>query len=136
MSKGGLLPVVYIGQDDEWRDYIYGTGLYFSQGQTRMVECVMAKKLLKHVDLFAKGEAKGAEKKETADLMQKAEQAKQEELNQAGLFDVCISLDQMDKESLQKFIKDNFNQDVDGRLAEIKVREKAKQLIDQFGLPQ
>lgn len=42
----------------------------------------------------------------------------------------------MDKASLQKFIKDNFNQDVDGRSSEMNLREKAKQLIDQFGLPQ
>ena len=137
VSKGNLLPVAYIGQADAWHDHIYGTGLYFSKGQTRMVEHLTAKKLLKHIDLFAEGEVKGAEKKETADLIQKAEKTLQEEQNQVSeLFDVYTTLDQMDKASLQKFIKDNFNQDVDGRSSELNLREKAKQLIDQFGLPQ
>lgn len=137
VSKGNLLPVAYIGQADAWHDHIYGTGLYFSKGQTRMVEHLTAKKLLKHIDLFAEGEAKGAEKQETAKLTQQAEQAqKDEEAQLDELFDVYTNLDQMDKASLQKFIKDNFNQDVDGRLSEMKVREQAKMLVDQFGLPQ
>lgn len=136
MSKVGLLPVAYIGKEDEWRDHLYGSGLYFVAGQTRMVEFALAKKLLKHIDLFAEGEAKGAEKQETAKLTQQAEQAqKDEEAQLDALFDVYTNLDQMDKASLQKFIKDNFNQDVDGRLSEMKVREQAKMLVDQFGLP-
>lgn len=136
MSKVNVLPVAYIGQADEWRDFVYGSGLYFTKGQTRMVEYSMAKKLLKHIDLFAEGEAKGADKKETAALMQEAQQLQYEaQVEIDELFDVFNSIDQMDKGSLQQFIKNNFNQEVDGRLSEVKLREQAKQLIDQFGLP-
>ena len=49
MSK---IDVRYIGTKPEWRDHLYGSGLYFSPQQVRSVPYHVGRRLLRHADLF------------------------------------------------------------------------------------
>lgn len=50
--KPELKAVQYIGFKPEWRDHLYGSGLYFSTDQVRTVPFQLARRLLRHADLF------------------------------------------------------------------------------------
>ena len=51
-----LVPVKYVGRRPDFFDRIYGSGLFFDQGQMRWVPSELARKLLRHADLFERGE--------------------------------------------------------------------------------
>ena len=126
--------VKFIGSE-EWRDYLYESGLYFLPQQTRVVPFLTARKLLQHVDLFEQGSFKDVVRDDTEDLTQAAQAAQQvqdEKIDET--FDVFNSVAQMDKEALVAFAKQHFNQDLNKREKVDTLRDKVRGLIDQFGL--
>ena len=126
--------VKFIGSE-EWRDHLYGSGLYFLPQQTRVVPFLTARKLLQHVALFEQGSFKDVVRDDTEDLTQAAQAAQQvqdEKIDET--FDVFNSVAQMDKEALATFAKQHFNQDLNKREKVDALRDKVRGLIDQFGL--
>ena len=128
------LVVKYIGST-EWKDHLYGSGLYFLPQQTRIVPFLMARKFLQHVDLFEQGEFGEVSDDDTANLTETAQAEKQAQDNVLNeTFDVFNSVAQMDKEALVTFAKQHFNQDLNKREKVDTLRDKVRGLIDQFGL--
>ena len=68
-----LVPVKYVGRRPDFFDRIYGCGLFFDQGQTRWIPAELARKLLRHADLFERGEEDlEASEDDTAEILEEA----------------------------------------------------------------
>jgi hypothetical protein len=46
----------YVGPYPKWRDTLYGSEIVFRQGRTRCVHKELARRLLRHTDLFVEGD--------------------------------------------------------------------------------
>ena len=60
MTDTNTVAVQYIGRRESFRDHLFGTGLTFTQGQTRALPFDMARKFLRHADQFAQAGAEDA----------------------------------------------------------------------------
>lgn len=139
---GILVPVKYIGPRAEWYDRLYGTGLMFSSGQTRNLPTDIARQLLRHADLFEKGEipaaVEAAEPTNSADdtdeLLEQGKQAKEDEhAVQTQLQDLYDQVEQMGKDSLIEFAATKYRQNLNKRDSVATLRGQVRQFIDQFG---
>ena len=138
----GLIPVKYIGRRPEWHDRVYGTGLYFSTEQTRNLPPEIARRLLRHADLFEKGEAPVVEAAtdpvsqddDTAKLLEQGKQEQQDQhAVQTQLQDLYDQVEQMGKDSLIEFASTKYRQNLNKRDSVAKLRGQVRQFIDQFG---
>lgn len=132
--------VKYIGKRNPWTDRLYSSGLTFEPNQVREVPDDVAKKLLRHVDLFettdekAKAEPKAEPKDDTIAQLEEGKAtktAKQKDVNQ--LSDLHDQINQMEKDSLERFAKEHFNQDIDKRIGIDKLRDQVRGWLDQYG---
>lgn len=141
--------VQYIGRREEWRDSVYGTGLYFVQDQTRYLPAEIARKLLQHQDLFAMGEPEPqveiglAQPKEptnelsddTLDLLKKAQESKKvEETTLNEVQDAIDAINRMDKAAIVNFAHEKYQQNLNKKSNLDTLRQQATQLINQFGV--
>ena len=139
--------VQYIGKSSPWTDRIYNTNLSFETGQSRDLPDNIAKKFLKHTDLFAeadtqdkqatqaKAEKQAETQDDTAQLLAEAEKAKTAQIEkQNNLADIVQEVNNMDKDGLEKFAKHHFQQNIDKRLAVDKLRKQVRTWIDEYGL--
>ena len=139
--------VEYIGPRAQWLERKYKSNLTFTVGQVRHLPADLARKLLRHADLFALAKHEPVEPQDagelienrepeddTAELLEKAAEAKQEaakELdNLQGLRDQVMH---MEKESLEHFARVNYRQELDRRRSVAALREQVLGFIDQFG---
>lgn len=138
----GLVPVKYIGRRPEWHDRMYGTGLYFTTEQTRNLPPEIARRLLRHIDLFKKAEAPAVEvvadpvsqDDDTAALLEQGKQAKENEhAVQTQLQDLYDQIEQMGKDSLVEFAATKYRQQLNKRDNLATMRSQVRQFIDQFG---
>ena len=138
----GLIPVKYIGRRPEWHDRVYGTGLYFSTEQTRNLPHEIARRLLRHADLFEKGEIPAAVEAaeptnstdDTDELLEQGKQAKEDEHTvQTQLQDLYDQVEQMGKDSLIEFASTKYRQNLNKRDSVATLRGQVRQFIDQFG---
>lgn len=133
-----LVPVVYTGREDEWTDNLYGTGLPFTKGQTRMLPPDLAVRFLRHADVFEPGEApkarKGAKADDTAALLELADQAKAEQHKLAfNIQDLRDQVANMEKPALDHFATTNYRQKLDLRHNVETLRQQANSFIDLYG---
>lgn len=138
----GLIPVKYIGRRPEWHDRVYGTGLYFTTEQTRNLPPEIARRLLRHADLFEKGEIPAAVEAaeptnstdDTDELLEQGKQAKEyEHTVQTQLQDLYDQVEQMGKDSLIEFASTKYRQNLNKRDSVATLRGQVRQFIDQFG---
>lgn len=141
--------VKYIGRREEYIDRLYGTGLSFAHGQVREVPEQVARKFLRHADLFERADVvreqqkqekqeKGSKKEpptdDTAAKLQLAEQKKQAEQGAAArLQDLRDEVNAMEKDALQEFALTKYQQKVPKNLSVDNMRARVVGLIDQFG---
>lgn len=137
----GTEPVKYIGRRPEWYDRLYGSGLYFTAGQVRAVPFELARKFLRHADLFERGtiqtqvpsEEQGGDDTERLLEQGRLEQAQKTSLQQEiqAAYD---EIDQMGKDAVIDFAKQRYQQRLKraDRLADL--QSQAKALVDQFGV--
>lgn len=137
--------VHYIGRRPRWHDTIYRTGLYFDAGQVRAVPVEVARKLLRHKDLFAELQETDDDPPyfdlaepvddDTAALLElgkhKADKVEQSLTEIQALYD---EIDRMDKPGLLHFAKTQYKQDLDARRSVANLRAEAKSMIDRFGV--
>lgn len=132
--------VKYTGRKP-FKDRLYRSGLTFEPGQARLVPAELARKFLRHADVFeAATEAteRGKKKTSTDDTAELLEQAAKDEAqrteDQNSLQDMFDRVSQMDKEALGQFAKINYQQDLDMRYNVENLRGQVIALIDRFGL--
>lgn len=134
------MPVRYIGPRESWFDRLYGSGLGFIRGQVRCVPGDLARRFLKHADLFelatgaaAETQAEQQEADDTDEILRakKAEDEKRE----LDLNHLHYQVEQLDKAGLiemgarygVKLAKNATAEKVEEARAAIKGK------IDQFG---
>lgn len=123
-----MTPIQYIGKRPEYTEGTYGSGIVFKQGQTVSVPDDLALKLLKHPDVYAKGDAKQAVEVpiEFPEVKQLAEEA--------ALQDMRDLIAAMPKETVLETAERDYGRKLDKRKNEDNLRAELIQLIDQYGL--
>lgn len=129
--------VKYIGRRPSFHDRLFGTGLDFAAGQTRMVPADAARRFLKHASEFALDDgvvAEAAQADDTDELLAKTK-AKQEQ-DAKTLDELQYLRDQvtrMAKPELQVIAKTKYGQDLDARASVQRMRDQVVNLMDRFG---
>jgi hypothetical protein len=128
-----LTPVRYVGLRDSYRDGAYGTHLTFAKGQTRMVPRPKAMLMLRHPDVYELGDvahASGAVV--VGEQPNKPSQSDEE----ARILELRDSVQNMTKAAVAEYVKTNFRIDLNPNMMKVdEMRQKAIQLLDQFGAP-
>lgn len=138
--------VKYIGRRSPYVDRLYGTNLSFEHGQVRGIPANIAKKFLRHADLFSPNDdeqaASSQEGQSSAtladDTLQTLEQSqklqdeqREKDTQRQQLIDQIMN---MDKEGVQQFAKDSYNQVVPKNLSLDNMRAKVLSMLDQYGV--
>lgn len=147
MNQETNVAVQYIGRRPSYTDRLYGTGLSFEQEQVRGLPASIAKNFLRHGDLFQRaamaedaGTGQGEQQPaitpldDTAVQLAEAQRLQDEQrakdLRRQELLD---QVSNMDKEGLQVFAKDTYNQVVPKTMTLENMRAKVFSFIDQYG---
>jgi len=125
-----MTPIKYIGKRDPHTEGAYGSKIVFRLGETINVDDGLAKKLLKHPDVYALGAEEGATEAVSVETKQEKQDGDTEEDLQAAR-DLVAN---MDKDALATYAKTNFSIDVDKRKGVDKLRAQVSGLIDQYGI--
>lgn len=138
------MAVQYIGRKPTFKDHLFGTGLSFDKDQVRNLPCDMARKFLRHADMFkevdsaALGEqALGAntELDDTSAVLDEAQKRQEEERKQEEqLLDVKQQINVMTKKSLTEYAMTNYRQQLDKSKSLPEMRQQVIGMIDQYGL--
>ena len=138
MTDPNKVAVQYIGKRESFLERLYGSDLTFAPQQIRIVPSLLARKLLKHTDLFCaaeapKGKAKtGDDTEELLEESRKSREASQRELD--NLQDLHDQVNAMEKDSLKEFAFTHFQQNIDLRKSVESLRGSVHQMINQFGV--
>jgi hypothetical protein len=125
-----MTPIKYIGKRETYREGAYGTGIVFAHGQTVNIEDdELARKMLRHKDVYVRGDAKAAVETTTS----KAKDAAQAE--EDPVQDTRDAIATMNKDALESFTKTHFGVDLDKRKSVSSLRDAVTHLIDRFGAP-
>lgn len=156
MSKQDELSIKYIGKREPWHDRLYRTGLVFDCNQVRAIPWDMARKFLRHEDLFeqvdadAKDKGDKASKKSEADKADDDSQAsddtqalldeqtaknKSKDDEQAELQALYDQVSVMDKDALKDFAMTHYQQKTNNSKSVENIRLDVNSMIDQFGAP-
>lgn len=128
--------VKYIGRKP-FVDRLYGSGLPFEIGQTRVVPALLARQFLRHPE-FEQGEAEAPieppKGDDTAVLLEQADKAQVEQTTHLSeLQELRDQVSYMDKDALEQFALTKYRQNIDKRRSLPALREQVIGLIDQFG---
>ncbi|AOV00549.1 hypothetical protein [Delftia tsuruhatensis] len=145
MNQETKVAVQYIGRRPSYIDRLYGTGLSFDTEQVRGLPASIAKNFLRHGDLFQRAavvEAAGQGEQQPlstplddtaaqlADAQRLQEEQRAKDMRRQELLD---QVSNMDKEGLQVFAKDTYNQVVPKTMTLENMRAKVFAFIDEYG---
>lgn len=123
-----MTPIKYIGARPTYREGAYGSGLIFEQGQTLNVkDDELARKLLRHKDVYVRGKAKDGD---VAEIQAKKSDADSED----DLQDARDLINVMDAPALKSYAMTHFSVSIDARKGVESLRSQVTGLVDQFGL--
>ena len=156
MGQQDEVSIKYIGKREPWHDRLYRTGLVFDCDQVRTIPWDMARKFLRHEDLFEKMDADAKDKGDEAgkssedDAQNDSEQDsddtqalldeqkaknKDKDDKQRELQALYDQVNVMDKDALEDFAKAHYQQNLDKRRGVETLRSEVTAMIDQFGAP-
>ena len=153
MSKQDELSIKYIGKREPWHDRLYRTGLVFDCNQVRAIPWDMARKFLRHEDLFEKVDADAKDKTDKAKKTGKADDAKNQADDTQALLDEQTAKNKskddeqaelqalydqvsvMDKDALKDFAMTHYQQKTNNSKSVENIRLDVNSMIDQFGAP-
>lgn len=137
------IAVEYVGRKTTYTDHLYGSGLSFGQGQVRSMPGELARKFLKHGDMFKEAGAStepaqaaptAPAQDDTAEQLAKAQAQKDEQQQeQNALQDLHDSINAMAKNSLVDYAKVNYRIDLDKTKKVGELRTQVIGLINQYG---
>lgn len=120
-----MIAVKYIGHRKNFSDVIYGTGIAFDLGQTVNVEDAAARKMLRHTDVYERGDLSEAE-----DPAKQPKKVTDDEDPDQTARDAIAN---MTKDALVTYAKTTFSLDLDKRSSVGDMRTKVTGLFDQYG---
>lgn len=156
MSKQDEVSIKYIGKREPWHDRLYRTGLVFDCNQVRTIPWDMARKFLRHEDLFEKvgadakdknDKSKSASKDDTQNdsdsktddtqalLDEQAAKNKDKDDEQAELQALYDQVNIMEKDALKDFAQNHYQQKTNNSKSVENIRLDVTAMIDQFGAP-
>lgn len=121
--------IVYIGRREIHNDTLYGTGEW-AKGQHKLVDVVVALKMLRHPDVFEAGKVEAVSTVVFPELKEKTKESDTPDDVQMAL----DSISTMPVDALASFVRENFQQKVDKRKSVENLRIEATRLLHQFGL--
>lgn len=139
---GGNIPVQYIGRKEAYTDHLYGTGLSFEKDQVRGLPTEVARKFLRHADMFKEaGEgavvtepAKSLDQDDTSKTLDEAAKRQREDQDKENaLIDLKQHVSNMTKNALCEYAMTNYRQKLDSRASVADLRQQVTGMIDQFG---
>lgn len=138
----GHVAVKYIGRRERYTDRRYKTGLSFDRGQVRPLPLDLARRFLKHADLFERADvALVADHDETdADddtsealrRLQEKQRQRDDEANR--VLDIKDQVQRMEASELATFAQEKFRMELDKTKPADALRADVLALIDQFGV--
>lgn len=152
MSSQEQTTIQYIGRREFWSDRLYGTGLVFKAKQKRALPAPIARKLLRHVDLFNEVESdagkeadkapkddapknKQASVDDTQQLLdEQAAKNKDKEAEQNELTALYDTVNTMDKDQLKEFAQTHYQQKINRSKSVENLRIEVNGMIDRFGV--
>ena len=155
MSTKDEVSIKYIGKREPWHDRLYRTGLVFDCNQVRTIPWDMARKFLRHEDLFEQVDADAKdESDETApaeddtqnDSDSKADDTqalldeqtaknKDKDDEQTELQALYDQVNIMEKDALKDFAQNHYQQKTNNSKSVENIRLDVTAMIDQFGAP-
>lgn len=156
MGQQDEVSIKYIGKREPWHDRLYRTGLVFDCNQVRTIPWDMARKFLRHEDLFekvdadAKDESDEAGKSSEDDAQNDSEQDsddtqalldeqeaknKDKDDEQRELQALYDQVNVMDKDALKDFAQNHYQQNTNNSKSVENIRLDVVGMIDQFGAP-
>ena len=155
MSKQDEVSIKYIGKREPWHDRLYRTGLVFDCNQVRTIPWDMARKFLRHEDLFEKVDADAkdeddetppAEDDTPNDSDSKADDTqalldeqtaknKDKDDEQTELQALYDQVNTMEKDELKDFAQNHYQQKTNNSKSVENIRLDVTAMIDQFGAP-
>ncbi|WP_405118756.1 RyR domain-containing protein [Pseudomonas leptonychotis] len=139
---GGNIPVQYIGRKEAYTDHLYGTGLSFEKGQVRGLPTEVARKFLRHGDMFREA-GEGAvvtepvqplDQDDTSKTLDEAAKRQKEDQDKENtLIDLKQHVSNMTKNALCEYAMTNYRQKLDSRVSVAELRQQVTGMIDQFG---
>ena len=138
-------PIKYIGRKPSYTDFVNGSKLTFTPGQTRDIpDDSLAAKFLRQIDIFARGDAEqtiakpvkaeGLPKDDTEKLLKDVQKEKDDILKKdTERNDLVNQIRSMDKSQLDILANDRWGQKLPSRLSLENAREKVLQFVDQYG---
>lgn len=137
-------PIQYIGNKSLYKDHLYGSALTFEQGQVRTIPSDLATMFLKHPEfkLYIGEESPILPASEnqlpiddTGAILDKANAAKKEESErEQRVFDEIETVGKMTKAGVIEYVQTKYSQKLSPQLSLTQLREKAAELINQYGL--
>ena len=156
MSTKDEVSIKYIGKREPWHDRLYRTGLVFDCNQVRTIPWDMARKFLRHEDIFEKV---GADAKDEDDatnttpeddtsndgdkaaddtqalLDEQEAKNKDKDDEQTELQALYDQVNVMDKDALKNFAQNHYQQNTNNSKSVENIRIDVNGMIDQFGAP-
>lgn len=156
MSTKDEVSIKYIGKREPWHDRLYRTGLVFDCDQVRTIPWDMARKFLRHEDIFEKV---GADAKDEDDatnttpeddtsndgdkaaddtqalLDEQEAKNKDKDDEQTELQALYDQVNVMDKDALKNFAQNHYQQNTNNSKSVENIRIDVNGMIDQFGAP-
>lgn len=110
MASISGIAVKYIGRRQYWDDGIYSTGLAFASGQVRVLPPEIARKLLRHCDLFEQADQTEVAQDNTGDLLNAGAKLGAKRDESEVEFAVIDQVNRMDdRDVLVEFAQNRFN---------------------------
>ena len=138
-------PIKYIGRKPSYTDFVNGSKLTFTPGQTRDIpDDSLAAKFMRQIDIFTRGEQEQAEPKpvkpegppkdDTEKLLKDVQKEKDDILKKdTERNDLVNQIRSMDKSQLDILANDRWGQKLHSRLSLENARAKVLQFVDQYG---
>ena len=138
-------PIKYIGRKPSYTDFVNGSKLTFTPGQTRDIpDDSLAAKFLRQIDIFVRGDAEqtiakpvkaeGQPKDDTEKLLKDVQKEKDDILKKdTERNDLVNQIRSMDKSQLDILANDRWGQKLHSRLSLENARAKVLQFVDQYG---
>lgn len=155
MSKQDEVSIKYIGKREPWHDRLYRTGLVFDCNQVRTIPWDMARKFLRHEDLFEQVDADAKDESnetppaeddtpddsdqnpdDTQALLDEQEaKNKDKDDEQTELQALYDQVNVMEKDALKDFAQNHYQQKTNNSKSVENIRLDVTAMIDQFGAP-
>lgn len=144
VQKSAGVSIQYIGNKSLYTDHLYESALTFEQGQVRTVPSDLATQFLKHPEFtlyigddspILPSSENQSQLDDTSAILEKSNAAKKEETElEQRVFDEIETVGKMTKAGIIEYVQTKYNQKLSPQLNHTQLKDKAAELINQFGL--